>query len=438
MSKSCCSCDVCYCGPNCQCTEALCRCEASSVLNSLGMSSPSRIPVLGLDDVMAEWNVKNLTCCSKKKIESIFHEDCNGKTQTNAQDVRVDATAGTIRAAVKGQTQADQLTQKMSSAGFDVRLVRVGTCEADYEGSEELGYVDPLATEGQKLHRKQIESGNPKIAELAVGGMTCTMCSQTVRSALKAIPGVVTASVALATTIARIEYHESPTCNPSRMKDAIEDVGFTVSLVDEEKLKSTSPSTVPGYKVVEFAVGGMTCSMCSNAIQNALSEISTVETVSVSLATNIARIEFKETPTSTVQVLKETIEDIGYSVDDVMYQDDLDMLQSEESANDIDPQDRLQRLLRIQEDNVGSKKLAFIWSLAGAFPILLLTMVIPHVLPSTSVLRKLLAKQVNIFGHSFALEALVLWALATPVQFGSGYSFYKVSRFILSLCVPLK
>ena len=48
------------------------------------------------------------------------------------------------------------------------------------------------------------------------------MCTQTVRSALEAIPGVVSASVSLATTLARVEHNESSTCNPSLMKDAID------------------------------------------------------------------------------------------------------------------------------------------------------------------------------------------------------------------------
>lgn len=34
-----------------------------------------------------------------------------------------------------------------------------------------------------------------------------------------------------------------------------------------------------------------------------------------------------------------------------------------------------------------------------------------------------------LFHHKFVLEALILWALATPIQFGCGYPFYKSSYY---------
>ena len=391
-----------------------------------------------LGSATAEWKVSHLSCCSKNKIKSLFLDNRSDKSQKSDQNIVVDTASGTVRATVKGKAHADQLTKRLRLAGFDVRFERINTDKLESglvatptKAGESQGYIDPLAS-AQRNSPEDVELGKPRVTELAIGGMTCTMCSQTVRSALEAISGVVTVSVSFATTIARIEYHESSTCNPSIMKDAIEDVGFSVRFMDDEKPKASNSPITHRLIVVEFAVAGMTCSMCSNAIQNALSDIPTVKNVSVSLATNIARVEFEESPASNATLLKEAIEDIGYSVEDVTYVDQ-ELLQQEEQFSDNDPQDRLQRLLRIQEDNVGSKKGAFLWSLAGALPILLLTMVIPHVFPSTSYIRKLLSGQVMIFNHGIVLEALILWILATPVQFGSGYTFYKVSIFMLCI-----
>ena len=73
-----------------------------------------------------------------------------------------------------------------------------------------------------------------------------------------------------------------------------------------QTMKSSSSS-----KQVEFVFGGMTCSMCSNAVQKALMDMPGVISVHVLLSTNMATIEYHESNACTVDILKETIENMN-------------------------------------------------------------------------------------------------------------------------------
>ena len=157
----------------------------------------------------------------------------------------------------------------------------------------------------------------------------------------------------------------------------------------------TTPSLQPPVpkkqQIVEFAVGGMTCSMCSSAVHKALMDMPGVLLANVSLSTNMATIEYEPSEDCSVDILKETIEDMGYDVNDVIesqsqqqrYSDHADLEQQQQGQgsillieeadnndNDDDPDDRLVRILRQQEVQLKARKRDFIWSLIGAIPTL--------------------------------------------------------------------
>lgn len=71
----------------------------------------------------------------------------------------------------------------------------------------------------------------------------------------------------------------------------------------------TSPQ--PRIKRASFGIQGMTCSACTNAIQDAFKDLPTVQTVNVSLLNNSMTITFDENGLNTAQIM-EMIEDLGY------------------------------------------------------------------------------------------------------------------------------
>jgi Cu+-exporting ATPase len=62
--------------------------------------------------------------------------------------------------------------------------------------------------------------------DLSVGGMTCASCVGRVERALKKVPGVLDATVNLATESARITYTEAPDLSPARFSRAVRDAGY--------------------------------------------------------------------------------------------------------------------------------------------------------------------------------------------------------------------
>lgn len=60
-------------------------------------------------------------------------------------------------------------------------------------------------------------------------------------------------------------------------------------------------------------IEGMTCGGCVNSVTNALKQVQGVNNVNVSLADKQAVIDFDDSQT-TIDTLKEAIEDAGYDV----------------------------------------------------------------------------------------------------------------------------
>lgn len=352
-----CSCEVCYCGPNCQCTETLCRCEASSVLNSLGAGGTTRSR--SVSPIPPPGTAGSASCCG----------------------------AG-------GRAPAPP---------------RPATAET----------------------------------EIGIRGMTCSMCTRAVEQALKDLGGVSRVAVSLALHSTQVTYDPSLLARDD-LVDAIEGIGYEV-VVEAPPADPPSPAAAGATAtdaagasagvLVEFAVSGMTCSMCTQAIQRALDATSGVRHASVNLSTNQARVEFDPAVVS-AEELKETIEDIGYDVVDTVLVEARDGDPSRTNAGggcSLEP-DRLDRLMQQQEDEVWNRKRAFLWSLVGTIPILIITMILPH-FPGLSLVEWL-HQTVTIGGgsnsnkqYTFVIEAVILWAVCTPIQFGCGGAFYKSSYY---------
>jgi mercuric ion binding protein len=72
-------------------------------------------------------------------------------------------------------------------------------------------------------------AGEPKIAQLDVSGMTCSLCPVTVRKALERVPGVLDAKADLATKSAQAKY-DPDKVSPDALATALSDAGFPATL----------------------------------------------------------------------------------------------------------------------------------------------------------------------------------------------------------------
>ncbi|MBU4530901.1 MAG: heavy metal translocating P-type ATPase [Desulfomicrobium sp.] len=111
-----------------------------------------------------------------------------------------------------------------------------------------------------------------EIVSLAIEGMTCASCVGRVERALKAVPGVLDASINLATERAEVRF-VGPVVRADLIR-AVESAGYTVAT-----------------STVELAIDGMTCASCVGRVERALRAVPGVAEASVNLATERATIK---------------------------------------------------------------------------------------------------------------------------------------------------
>ncbi|WP_442754942.1 heavy metal translocating P-type ATPase [Methylocystis sp. JAN1] len=104
-----------------------------------------------------------------------------------------------------------------------------------------------------------------------VRGMTCASCVSHVEKALKATPGVKTASVNLATE--RADVALAPGADPAALVKSVAAAGYE-----------------PVVETIEIGVGGMTCASCVAHVEKALKAVPGVLEASVNLATERASV----------------------------------------------------------------------------------------------------------------------------------------------------
>ncbi|KAL2244512.1 copper-transporting ATPase RAN1 [Sesamum indicum] len=153
----------------------------------------------------------------------------------------------------------------------------------------------------------QHNSGNLRRIQVGVTGMTCAACSNSVESALRALNGVVKASVAL------LQNKADVTFDPTLVKDedirnAIEDIGFEAELLSEP---STFHSKPTGTLIGQFTIGGMTCAACVNSVEGILRKLPGVRKAVVGLATSLGEVEYDPTVISKDGIIN-AIEDAGF------------------------------------------------------------------------------------------------------------------------------
>ena len=135
---------------------------------------------------------------------------------------------------------------------------------------------------------------------LRIDGMHCASCAQSVERALKAVPGVESASVNLLGENAVVTHDGSVSIE--KLTHAIQDAGYGVS-ADKES------------QSVQIAVKGMTCSSCAQAVERALSSVSGVQSAVVNLPMGQASVEVDAGVEEAVLV--QAIQAAGYEAGEV-------------------------------------------------------------------------------------------------------------------------
>lgn len=69
---------------------------------------------------------------------------------------------------------------------------------------------------------------------------------------------------------------------------------------------------------IEIRISGMSCTGCENRVENVLKNIENVESVNANYNTGIVEIETNDIKNLDIDVIKETLEDLGYDILEVL------------------------------------------------------------------------------------------------------------------------
>jgi Cu+-exporting ATPase len=216
-------------------------------------------------------------------------------------------------------------------------------------------------------------------SRIDIQGMSCANCSQTVSETVEALDGVSEANVNFATDEGTVEY-DPDRVTLSAVYDAIESAGYS-----------------PVAETTTIGITDMSCSNCSETVQDALEGTPGVVSADVNFATDEAQVTYNPAEAS-LSDLYDAIEGSGYSP----VRDDDGSEESAEDRRDAARKEEIRKQLRLT-----------LFGAALSVPMLFF-------LVDKLLLGGNLPEQV--FGVRFGW---VEFALATPVQVILGWPFYR-------------
>ncbi|CAG8554959.1 7290_t:CDS:2 [Paraglomus occultum] len=256
-------------------------------------------------------------------------------------------------------------------------------------------------------------------ASLTTLGLTCASCVSAVERAVKLLPSVITESVVvnLLTGDTRFNFTD-PSLTTVAISDAITNIGYEVDSVtvqpqNIEHKSATNDIKTPAQisdvtstelppTTTRLSITGMSCASCVNTIQDTLQKLPGVLSVNVNLLLNEALIEHLSRVTGPRDLI-DAVNNVGYDAKLMVTQSNKNMIRERV----IKQQKLLQR--------------RFLISLAAGIPTFLIAMVIMLWLPNDNPVRMKLQTQIT---PGLDIGTLILFTLATPVQFYLGAPFY--------------
>lgn len=244
---------------------------------------------------------------------------------------------------------------------------------------------------------------------LHITGMTCSSCVSSIEKNLKKVEGIKHVLVALMAQKAEIKYDPEYILS-NQIANRVNDLGFHATVMESESL---------GKGTVELLITGMTCSSCVHLIESTLIKEKGVLTASVALATNKGRFTFDTEITGPRDII-DKIKGLGFNAD--LFTDD------DKNASRYDHRHAIRRWRN-----------SFLWSLIFGVPAMSIMMYFMFVEPPdddhadhSNMTGNMTTPKPKYNGHMYqimltpglSLDNLLMFLLATPVQFLGGKYFY--------------
>ncbi|KAF9904337.1 serine/threonine protein kinase Ran1 [Linnemannia zychae] len=309
------------------------------------------------------------------------------------------------------------LRETVDNAGYDVTACSYAESFSHIINAKKAG-AQPSKVNGSGsgvLHR----------VGLNISGMFCSSCSSKVEALLKSLDGVEPTSVkvSFSTGHAQFEYRAQPltsttpstTLTPGAIADKIRGLGFEADHIKTEKIAEDDQKTVlstmeepgstPALTTTRLDISGMTCASCVSAIESSIMGLEGIYQVQVNLLAKSG--VFIHDPTVIgVRDLMSAVEDTGFDVS-------------------LAPDDALTNKNALQEKIKKEERLLrrrLLLSLVFAIPMFIVSMVFMMMLPKSHPIRVGLMEEVS---PGLRIQDIILFVLATPVQFWLAQPFYR-------------
>ena len=258
----------------------------NDVLQAHELSGHVAMPLATGNGAMAVISVLGMTCdsCTKlieSRVSSIDGVNCIAVSlQHNETFVEYNSQV----------TNIEQITTVMCDAGYDALPLTVITC-----------------------HNVTANS-TVKVVTVGVQGMVCMNCVNIIENNIGRRSGVTLVRASLEQNNATIEY-DSTVVNEHQLKDAIEDLGFEVTLFNqtEAAIDDDSDIVMDGLNsitTVSIGIAGMKCQSCVQMIENGVMDVIDIK---VSLEKKEATVTFDSRHCS-VEGIRNCICSLGFDV----------------------------------------------------------------------------------------------------------------------------
>ncbi|RLN73601.1 hypothetical protein BBJ28_00026251, partial [Nothophytophthora sp. Chile5] len=303
--------------------------------------------------------------------------------------VDFDRRLATVTLTSAGSTTLEELVDMVECVGFEASAYDAAKAAAIKLQARKRAEAAKQEKNNVALEMPQA-TGHPR-AVFRVEGMSCAACVKAIEDLLGKVEGVVDCRVGLISQKAEVAFDRDLIQNEQvLLAQLIQDAGY----------KATYSHVVePGDDdsiELKFTVTGMSCAACVGKVEAAVGKLPGVTKVLVNLPLNKAHVHLQQLARTGPRDVLDCINGLGYSAEIATGSTDQNALSKSEVK-------KWRRLLTT----------AMLFSL----PAMLIHMVLMYI---PAVEKVLMTRVLN----AVTLKLLLLFLLATPVQFGVGRRFY--------------
>ncbi|CAK9784363.1 heavy metal translocatin [Cutaneotrichosporon oleaginosum] len=349
------------------------HCEACQAEEAGERHPSSTFPAPPPDQVLVTTlSIEGMTCAS---CTSSISKALEGEPSILSVEVNLLSSSGTVRH--KASLSADEVAAMVDDVGFEAEVLE-SRPEAPERAEEAL-----IKT------------------TLSIEGMTCASCSGAIDRAVRKHPDVTDAAIDV--LLNKGVFTHRPALTPEALKDIVEDVGYDATIVSSALLERKG---VPGSRTVTVGVQGMFCGQCVIKINNALAAMPLLSYTPITLAAPVSTLTYIPRDPLTIR--------------DILR--DLTALAPEFHAEVVRAQSLSERSQEIQRREVRLLAAHLAVAVLFAIPTFIIAIVSMVLLKAEHPFRRFWDQPV--WGGA-NLGTVVQWPLATAVQFGVGWIFYK-------------